>query len=126
MITQANLLKALLSLIVTVVLLMGSTACKPQETKLPFETLEKRDLPLEPDGKHYEGKEPKVFIIASADDIAQLGSTVSRDVRAQLYSLEYTQYLAIAVFRGLYQYEFEIERIVLRAEIFDSDQACCV
>lgn len=86
------------------VILAAMTACgpqptePPQETDLPFETIERADTPGT--GQNYEGKEPKLVIIAEAEEIGTLENMVSTTAQTQVHSLNFGQYLAIAVFQG--------------------------
>jgi len=89
------LLAALVTASVTTIL--GGCRGK-KEVVLPFETIERADIPGT--GEEYEGEEPKLAIIADATELDTLGNTVSLDAQAQLQDLDFDQYFAIVVFEG--------------------------
>jgi hypothetical protein len=95
--THLNALKALLPLIVIATLLLGLTACKPQEIKLSFETIEQVDATT----KQWEGKEPKLLVIASTQDVEAARPFVTDEALAALQKMDYTTHFAVLAFRGL-------------------------
>jgi hypothetical protein len=95
-----NALKALLPLIVVAVLLLGLTACKPQEIELSFETIEQVDDPSATI-RQWEGKEPKLFVIASTQDVEEAKPFVTAEALAALQQMDYTTRFAVLAFRGL-------------------------
>ena len=110
-----NLLKALLYLIAAVVLLMGPTACKPQETELSFETIELESYPGSI--KQWEGKEPKLLIVADVQNIDEVRHFVTDKAALALSQADFTAHFAILAFRGLQGSShggFKIERIIRR------------
>jgi hypothetical protein len=113
--THASIVKALLPLIVSAALLLGPAACKPQETELSFETIEQEN---NPDSiKQWEGREPKLLIIASAQDIETARPYVTDEALAALRQMDFTSQFAVLAFRGFRGSShsgFKIERIVRR------------
>ncbi len=90
-----NLISVLLGLVVGLTLL---AACQSQEADLPFETIERSEWG---EGKEqYSIPDPKLVIIAKAEEINAIGNTVSLDAQAQLRNLDFDQYFAAAVFQG--------------------------
>ncbi len=94
---HANGLKVLLPLIVVAALLLGLAACKPQETEVSFETIEQ----VEAFTKQLGGKEPKLLVIASAQDVEEAKPFVTDEALAALQQMDYTTHFAILAFRGL-------------------------
>ena len=94
------------------VLILVPSACKPQETSLPFETIERKDWVST--GQVYKAREPGVIVIARPEDVTSLNNWVTEDAKAQLQTLDYTTYFALAVFqgwKGTDGYSIQIERI---------------
>jgi hypothetical protein len=85
---------------VVVVLLLGLTACKPQEIELRFETIEQVDGPSAT-SKQWAGKEPKLLVIASAQDVEQAKPFVTDEALAALQQMDYTTHFAVLALRGL-------------------------
>lgn len=111
--TRANVLKVLLPLVVA--LLLGLTACKPQEIPLSFETLEQESSPGSI--RQWEDKEPKLLVMASAQDVEEAKPFVTAEALAALQQMDYTTHFAILAFRGFQSSElvrFKIERILRR------------
>lgn len=83
-----------------------------QETILPFETIEqklKADL-----GPPYEGREPRLMVIARPEEVANLNDWVTEDAKDRLQTLDYDTYFALIVFQGwkpTFGYGIQIERI---------------
>lgn len=88
------------------------TPCPPQETILPFETIEQK---LKADmGPPYEGREPGLMVIARPEKVANLDDWVTKDAKTQLQTLDYGAYFALIVFqgwKGTNGYSIQIERI---------------
>ncbi|MDF1513962.1 MAG: hypothetical protein P1S60_09145, partial [Anaerolineae bacterium] len=61
-------MNCLLLLMLTV--LLGLSTCKPQETNLPFDILEREDRNLT--GHVYEAREPGFIIVAQSDEVIEL------------------------------------------------------
>jgi len=95
---QLNLFKVLL-LLLAIALLPGLVACDTQEMELPFQTVGHALTPGT--GQSYAGKDPMLDVIAKEDEINALGGMISPESQAQLPSLDFSQYLAIAVFQGM-------------------------
>ena len=101
----------LLALILT--LSLGLSACKPQETDLPFEILEQEEINLA--GQAYETREPGLIIVAQPDEVTELDDWVTEASKEQLRVIDYNAYFALAVFQGVKPtdgYGVQIERIV--------------
>jgi len=99
------------------VLMLVPSACKPQETSLPFETVERREWVST--GQVYKAREPGVIVIARPEDVASLNDWVTEDAKAQLQALDYTAYFALVVFqgwKGTDGYSIQIERITRRED----------
>jgi hypothetical protein len=80
--------------------------------ELVFETIERADIPGT--GGEYQGKDPKMSIIARAEEIDALGDTISLSAQDELRKLDFNQYFAIAVFQGLKgtnMYGVDIQRV---------------
>lgn len=108
-----NLCKALSLLTVSAILLVGVTACKPQETELSFETIEQN---YHPDNtKRWEGKEPRLIVITSTQDVEDASRFVTDEALAALRKLDFTVQFAILAFRGLQGHDvvrFNIESVL--------------
>lgn len=103
---QLNLFKVLL-LLLAIALLPGLVACNPQETELPFETIERYDL------SQYIGP-PRVILITTRPETDRLKGLVSQQALDQLAALDFQQFFAIALFRGRQAntgYDTIIERV---------------
>lgn len=85
-----------LLLVITMLILWGCT--KEPEISLPFETIEKIDDPGT--GINYQNMDPKLDILISGDDIAEVLEFVSFDSQVVLQELDYDQYIVVAVFQG--------------------------
>jgi hypothetical protein len=112
---QVNLRKVLAFITVSALLLAGLAACEPPETELSFETMEQESSPGSI--KQWEGKEPKLLIIASAQDIEEAKPFVTDDGLAMLQQMDFTTHFAVLAFRGLQGSShagFRIERIIRR------------
>lgn len=100
---------------VSVVLLVGGAAFQPQETELTFETIEQKNDPSST--KQWEGKEPKLLVIASAQDIEEARQFVTDEAIAALCKMDFATQFAILAFRGLQGSShagFKLERILRR------------
>lgn len=98
--------------LICLVLLVSLTACGPQETNLPFETIEKTDFSV-----GYNEKDPRLVIIAEAGEVGALENMVTATAQAQVRNLDFDQYLTIAVFqgrKGTNGYDAEIQRVARR------------
>lgn len=94
-----------------VVILMGMTACGPRETELSFETIERSDY------SDYSTLESHVVLVTSQDDVDRMAGLINQTALDQLAELDFRQYFAIAVFRGLQAssgYDVIIEHLVRR------------
>ncbi len=110
---QSNVPRASVWLIMIICLLAGLVACRPQEITLSFETIEIGKIPPAP--SRYDGKEPKLVIISSVDEIAALGNTVSPEAEAALRQLDFGRYFAVAAYQGWKpwaRYGVEIKQLV--------------
>jgi hypothetical protein len=111
---KQRVLKSVLALAV-IALLLGMAGCKlrptelPKETELSFETIERTER-----FGGYNEKDPRLVIVAEAREISTLGNAISANAQAQVRNLDFSQYLAIAVFQGLKGsggYGAEIQRV---------------
>lgn len=94
------------------ILLLGLTACKPQETNLPFETLEQEERNLT--GQAYEAREPGLIVVAQPDEVTELDNWVTETSKGKLQVMDYEAYFALALFQGMKPtdgYSIQIERI---------------
>ncbi len=94
-------------------LLLGLSACKPQETNLPFEILEQEERNLT--GQVYEAREPGLIIVAQPDEVTEFDDWVTETSKEQLRVMDYNAYFALAVFQGMKPtdgYGVQIERVV--------------
>lgn len=99
-------------LLLMLTLLLGLTACKPQETDLPFEILEQEARNLT--GQAYEAREPGLIIVAQPDEVTELDNWVTEASKEQLQVMDYKAYFALALFQGMKPtdgYSVQIERI---------------
>jgi len=99
-------------LVLMLTLLLGLSACKSQETNLPFEILEQEERNLT--GQIYEAREPGLIIVAQADEVAELDDWVTETSKEQLQVMDYDVYFALVVFQGMKPtdgYGVQIERI---------------
>jgi len=79
-----------------------------EETKLSSETIEQTK------SSRYPGTDPQLQIITESTETRNVVSWISPKAEAQLKSLDYQQYFAIAVFQGRkpdYEYSVEIEAV---------------
>ncbi len=94
-------------------LLLGLSACKSQETNLPFEILEQEERNLT--GQIYEAREPGLIVVAQPDEVAELDDWVTETSKEQLQVMDYDAYFALVVFQGMKPtdgYGVRIERVV--------------
>lgn len=84
--------------LISLVMMMGVTACQPHETELAFETIENADF--SGTGEYYEDKAPRLVVISKVAELDTLGNTVSSEAQAQLQVLNFDQYFAVGVFQG--------------------------
>jgi hypothetical protein len=69
-----------------------------QEVELPFETIERAEFGWT--GVLYQGKRPKLDVIARAEDVSALDGTISPDAQAQVQAVDFNEYLVLAAFQG--------------------------
>ncbi|MEA3308170.1 MAG: protease complex subunit PrcB family protein [Chloroflexota bacterium] len=94
-------------------LLLGLSACKPQETNLPFEIVEQEERNLT--GEIYEAREPGLIVVAQSDEVAELDDWVTETSKEQFQVMDYDACLALVVFQGMKPtdgYGVRIERVV--------------
>jgi hypothetical protein len=84
------------------IILVAMTACGPEGTELPFETIERNDTYSPEEG--YGGLEPRVVLVTTRREIDHLEGLISQAALDQLVELDFEQYFAIAVFRGRQPY----------------------
>lgn len=114
--THANFVRALLSFFVVAALLLGLAACRPQETELSFETME-QDNGYDSSRQQWEEREPKLLIIASAQDIETARPFVTDEALTALQKMDFTSQFAVLAFRGLQGSShsgFKVEQIIRR------------
>ena len=71
----------------------------PGEVELPFDTLARTEWGSGT-GREYEAKEPALVIIAQSEEAEHAKDWAGTDVQAQLLGLDYSHYVALAVFQG--------------------------
>ncbi len=94
-------------------LLLGLSACKSQETNLPFEILEQEERNLT--GQVYEAREPGLIIVAQPNEVAELDDWITETAKEQLQTMDYDTYFALVIFQGIKPtdgYSVQIERII--------------
>ena len=99
-----------------------ATPNPPPGVQLPFETVERADLPGT--GGEYASEVPALAVIASPKEAAALGDTISLAAQDALGKLDYSSQFAIAVFQGIKgsnMYGVEIQRLY-----WDSDRITVV
>jgi hypothetical protein len=109
--------KVVLLLIAMASTCLVSIACKPQETDLSFETIEKLDWGGYPGQEPYSAVEPRIILVNNQQELEQLDSLVTPQARDELARLDFGEYFVIAVFRGLQGssgFDTIIDRIVRR------------
>ena len=79
-------------------ILIGTTACQPEETELLFETIERR--PYGSTGKLWRAQNPGFVTVATPDDLAQVNDFFTFDAHAQLQNLDFERHFAVVVFQG--------------------------
>lgn len=97
-----------------VAILVGLTACGPNETELPFETIEQGDRAGHGSPLPYPIQETRLVLVTSREEATQLEDQVSPEAMDQLSRLDFGRYFAIALFRGPQAssgYDTIIERI---------------
>ena len=105
---------------VLAILLVG-TACRPKEIELPFDSIEQ--IPQMQTDKQWREREPGLMVMAGPEDLAQTDDLFSDDAQAQLQSLGFDQYFAVAVFEGLQGYLFpppfgiEVQRVTKKGSV---------
>ncbi|HLF27780.1 MAG TPA: hypothetical protein VJG32_15710 [Anaerolineae bacterium] len=74
--------------------------CTPQPVELPFESINQERYLL--GGQSYEGKEPDLLIISTAEEVADpgLGVRFGPQLAEQLRALDYQRRFALVVLRG--------------------------
>lgn len=100
-------------LVLMLALLLGLSACKPQETNLTFEILEQEEINLT--GQLYEAREPGLIIVAQSDEVTEMDDWVTETSKERLQVMDYDAYFALTVFQGRKPtdgYRIQIERIV--------------
>jgi hypothetical protein len=103
------------SSLLLLVLLLGSSACRPREINLSFETIEQRDWAGT--GQAYEAREPGLMVITQAEDMAALDDWITEDAKSQLEALDYDTHFALIVLQGWKPtngYAVEVKRIACR------------
>jgi hypothetical protein len=78
--------------------LVETTACQPEETELPFETIERR--PYGSTGKLWRAQKPGLVIVATPDDLAQVNDFFTFDAQTQLQNLDFERHFVVVVFQG--------------------------
>jgi hypothetical protein len=99
------------------VISLGTMACGPKETELPFETIEQRDWTGHEGKQPYSGEEPRLVLVNGRDEIERLEKLVTQEALDQMAILDFGQYFALAVFRGRQPttgYDIIIERVARR------------
>jgi hypothetical protein len=97
--------------------LLYLTACQPQERDLSFETIERRDGAGT--GELWEAKEPGLMILATTEDSSRIDNLFTEDAQTQLWKVDFSAYLVVAVFLGRQPSSHDgvqIERIVRQGD----------
>jgi hypothetical protein len=97
-----------LRLSIIIASLVGVTGCAPQESLLPFETIERSE------SSPYQANEPKLAVVGNSGEAQPLDGLVSDFARDQLRGLDYQENFGIAVFQGQKpsnKYGVEIQRV---------------
>jgi hypothetical protein len=74
-------------------------ACQPQETELPFETIEQKDF--SGTGAYYENQEPALIVIAAPQEAELVLNFITPDAAERLNRINYDSYFIIAIFQGM-------------------------
>lgn len=85
------------------------------EQELPFETIEQVNIPGSI--KQWKGKEPRLLIVSSGEDIKKAEQFVTDEAMTALSRLDFTTHFAVIAFRGLQSNShkgFHVERIARR------------
>lgn len=109
--THANFVKALLPFFVIAAMLPGLTACQPQETDVPFETVLKGDIDTS-----YGTLD--LMLAANSTEAQQIVDTLQTrqfsEELEEIINVNYEEYLVIVVILGAWPYggaEITVERI---------------
>src|SRR3990172_6925272 len=81
----------------SVVITLGGCRSRFGE-KLPFETVEREETPVT--SQEYPEKDVDLVVISSATEVSELDEWVSEAAKLALLELDYSDYFALAVFRG--------------------------
>jgi hypothetical protein len=84
----------------------------PPGVELAFETIETADFPGT--GDEYPGENPRMVIIARAEERDALGDTISLSAQDELRKVDFNQVFVLAVFQGLKgtnMYGVDIQRV---------------
>jgi hypothetical protein len=95
--------------------LVGLTACKPQQSDIPFDTIDRSDW--SDSDTAYEPQEPTLIIIAQRDEAASLSNWITEEAKTALQAMDYSSYFALALFQGQKPssgYSVQIDRIARR------------
>jgi len=98
-------------------LLVGLSACKPQQNDLPFDTVDQSDWGNA--GHAYEAQEPALVVIAQPAEVTDLDDWITLDAQTQLQTLGYDTYFALIVFQGWKPstgYSVQVNRITRRED----------
>ncbi len=77
----------------------GITACKPKETDLPFETVEKNKLGPGT-GHDYSTLRPGLVLITQPEEVTILNGWIGNDSKTKLQKLDYNKVFALLVLQG--------------------------
>jgi hypothetical protein len=114
-----HFLKMAPSLLVLGALALGSTACRPAEGELPFQSIEQRETA--PNDRNAAVHLPRLIVIAEPEDIAEAESLITPEARQELQEMDFQTEFAVLVNQGLRSaggYTVNVQRVVRRdAEI---------
>lgn len=115
MVIFSKKLKVVLCFIVMFGICWALMACQPQETDLPFETIE-QDTGYDSSRQQWEEREPKLLIIASVQDIEAAKPFVTDEALAALQKMDFATQFAVLAFRGFQGSHagFKIEQVLRR------------
>ena len=97
-------------------ILIGTTACRPDKVELPFETIDRS--PAGPTSGLWSADEPGLMIISAPGDLPGTDKDFTQDAHTQLQNLDFEQHFAVFVFQGRYPelppppFGIEVQRIV--------------
>ena len=109
---------AYLPLSIVTIMLAGMVACQPVKVELPFETIAYSWFG---DGENdYPGEDPKLMVVAKADEVTAVEGLISFDAYNQLQKIDYKKYFSIVIFHGWRPtggYGLEVQQIIREQDL---------